>query len=193
MENGKFWPEPLIQFNPSFESGESVKSLCTKGILHPDIEKIFKNYELYKHQVEAIKKGDKGLDFIVTSGTGSGKSLIFLGTIFNYLLKNKLNSGIKAVIVYPMNALINSQLEEITKHKNIFEQETGKEFPITFAQYTGQEDANKRESVKAKLPDIILTNYMMLELILTRSKEDTIRNSIYENLKYLVFDELHTL
>jgi ATP-dependent helicase YprA (DUF1998 family) len=75
INKGKFWPEPLIQFNPSFEQGESAQSLCDKGILHPDLSKIFKNYDLFKHQVEAIKKGCKGLDFIVTSGTGSGKSL----------------------------------------------------------------------------------------------------------------------
>jgi ATP-dependent helicase YprA (DUF1998 family) len=81
INQGKFWPEPLIQFNPSFEQGESAQSLCDKGILHPDIANIFKNYDLFKHQVEAIKKGIEGLDFVVTSGTGSGKSLTFLGTV----------------------------------------------------------------------------------------------------------------
>ena len=68
INQGKFWPEPLIQFNPSFEQGESAQYLCDKGILHPDLSKIFKNYDLFKHQVEAIKKGCKGLDFVVTSG-----------------------------------------------------------------------------------------------------------------------------
>ncbi|MBW2742323.1 MAG: DEAD/DEAH box helicase [Deltaproteobacteria bacterium] len=192
INQGKFWPEPLIQFNPSFEQGESAQSLCDKGILHPDLSKIFKNYDLFKHQVEAIKKGCKGLDFVVTSGTGSGKSLTFLGTIFDYLLKNKTDAGIKAVIVYPMNALINSQFEEIKKYRDSYKNTTGKDFPITFAKYTGQEDEEERKKIKSELPDIILTNYMMLELILTRSKEDIIRNSIFDNLKYLVFDELHT-
>ena len=51
INQGKFWPEPLIQFNPSFEQGESAQSLCDKGILHPDLSKIFKNYDLFKHQV----------------------------------------------------------------------------------------------------------------------------------------------
>lgn len=192
INQGKFWPEPLIQFNPSYEPGESAQSLCDQGILHPDISIIFKNYDLFKHQAEAIKKGVEGLDFVVTSGTGSGKSLTFLGTIFDYLLQKKIGKGIKAVIVYPMNALINSQFEEITKFKDRYEIETGKDFPISFAQYTGQEGADKRKHVKEELPDIILTNYMMLELILTRSREDIIRSSIFDNLKYLVFDELHT-
>lgn len=101
INQGKFWPEPLIQFNPSFEPGESAQSLCDQGILHPDISIIFKNYDLFKHQAEAIKKGVEGLDFVVTSGTGSGKSLTFLGTIFDYLLqkkygkKNKSKSALK--------------------------------------------------------------------------------------------------
>ena len=129
---------------------------------------------------------------MVTSGTGSGKSLIFLGTIFDYLFRNKIDKGIKAVIVYPMNALINSQGEEIDKYRDNYKKTTGKDFPISYAKYTGQEDAAERERIKTELPDILLTNYMMLELILTRSREDIIRNSIFENLKFLVFDELHT-
>ena len=51
INKGKFWPEPLIQFNLSFEQGESAQSLCDKGILHPDLSKIFKNYDLFKHRV----------------------------------------------------------------------------------------------------------------------------------------------
>jgi superfamily II DNA/RNA helicase len=192
ISKGKFWPEPLIQFNPSFEQGESIQSLCDQQVFHRDIANIFQGYELYRHQVEAIKKGIGGDDFVVMSGTGSGKSLTYLGTIFDYLLKTKAGPGIKAVIVYPMNALINSQHEAIDTYKKNYENSTGENFPITFAKYTGQEDAEERERIKKELPDIILTNYMMAELILTRSREDIIRNSIFENLKYLVFDELHT-
>jgi len=192
INQGKFWPEPLIQFNPSFEIGETAEALCRKGILHADLAHIFKNYDLFRHQVEAITKGSEGQDFVVTSGTGSGKSLTFLGTIFDYLLGNRSGPGIKAVIVYPMNALINSQFEEITRYRVAYKAETGKDFPISFARYTGQEGADERKRVKEELPDIILTNYMMLELILTRSREDIIRNSIFDNLRYLVFDELHT-
>jgi len=192
MNKGKFWPEPLIQFNPSFKLGESVQSLCDKGTIHPELSYIFKGFSLFQHQVEAINKGASGYDYVVTSGTGSGKSLIFLATIFDHLLKNKKNKGIHAVIVYPMNALINSQTEEIRKFEANYNKVTGKQFPFKYAQYTGQEGQDVREQVKKDLPDIILTNYMMLELILTRSQENIIRNSIYENLQYLVFDELHT-
>lgn len=192
INEGKFWPEPLIQFNPSFEPGESIQALIDENILHPELASIFKGFDLFKHQSEALIKGSKGSDFVVTSGTGSGKSLTFIGTIFNYLLSNKTSDGVKAVIVYPMNALINSQTEEIDKYKEIYEKGTGKDFPFSFGQYTGQESEDKREKIKNQMPDIILTNYMMMELILTRSKEHEIRKSIFKNLKFLVFDELHT-
>ncbi|MCR5862342.1 DEAD/DEAH box helicase [Flavobacterium sp. J372] len=92
------------------------------------------------------------------------------------------------MLVYPMNALINSQYEEIKKYAENY----GADFPITFAQYTGQESGDLREKIKTNQPDIILTNYMMLELIMTRQSENWLRNSIKENLKYVVYDELHT-
>ena len=88
MAGGKFWPEPLLQFNPAFELGDSVQDLCSEGILHPAIQDIFSGFSLFKHQVEAIRIGSQGKDFVVTSGTGSGKSLTFLGTVFNHLLNN---------------------------------------------------------------------------------------------------------
>lgn len=192
MAGGKFWPEPLLQFNPAFEPGASIQELCKAGTLHKDIEKIFTGFSLFRHQVEAISLGSKNQDFVVTSGTGSGKSLTFLGTIFNHLLKNGSGQGIQAVIVYPMNALINSQTKEIGKYRDNYKKVTGSEFPISFEQYTGQEAQEVRDRVRDNPPDIILTNYMMLELILTRSKEHTIANAIYNNLRFLVFDELHT-
>jgi ATP-dependent helicase YprA (DUF1998 family) len=77
-----------------------------------------------------------------------------------------------------MNALINSQFKGIKEYRDSYTNTTGKDFPITFAKYTGQEDEEERKRIKNELPDIILINYMMLELILTRSKEDIIRNSI---------------
>ena len=191
ISSGKLWPQPLIQFNPSYKSGRSIDEMVGKGILHKDLNQIFKGYNLYEHQVEAITLGSNDRNFVVTSGTGSGKSLTYLGTIFNHLLNSKKAKGIKAIIIYPMNALINSQFEEITKYKDAFEK-SGSDFPITYAQYTGQEDEDRRKVIREELPDIILTNYMMLELILTRLSEEGMRNSIYQSLKYVVFDELHT-
>jgi ATP-dependent helicase YprA (DUF1998 family) len=137
LNQGKLWPEPLLQFNPSFEMYGSLEKLAQAGDIHTDIRDIFKGYSLYKHQVDAIRLGTSGRDFIVTSGTGSGKSLTYIGSIFHYLLSNPQAKGVTAVVVYPMNALINSQFEEFTRYKGNYEKTTGKTFPISFGQYTG--------------------------------------------------------
>ena len=188
---GKLWPEPLLQFNPAFRMAGNVADLAANGTVHSKVADIFTGYSLYQHQLEAIKLGSEGKDFVVTSGTGSGKSLTYIGTIFSHLLNNPSSSGVVAVVVYPMNALINSQTEEFTRYQQNYAA-TGQDFPITFGQYTGQEDESKREVMRKSPPQILLTNYMMLELLLTRIQERTIRDAIYENLRYLVFDELHT-
>lgn len=192
LARGKLWAEPLLQFNPSFETAGSIDTLAKAGAIHPDMPKIFKGYSLYSHQIAAIELGLAGKDFVVTSGTGSGKSLTYIGTIFNKLLTESSTPGVNAVIVYPMNALINSQFEEFSRYKKNYEDATGRAFPIVFGQYTGQESEEQRSKMRDNPPQVLLTNYMMLELLLTRVRERPIRNAIYDNLKYLVFDELHT-
>ncbi len=220
LNNKKLWPDPLVQFNPTFEKGRTIQSLVDSGLLHRELQDIFNGYELYKHQEEAITLGATGKEFIVTSGTGSGKSLTYIATIFNHILRSteSLDGKTQAVIVYPMNALINSQHEEFRKYernylkrklppgtfleegeKSLTEQIkelkeiTGDIFPVRYGQYTGQEDEETREKMRNNPPHILMTNYMMLELILTRGGRDMdIRNNILGNLRFLVFDELHT-
>src|SRR5690606_35398340 len=115
-----------------------------------------------------------------------------MGTIFDDLLKNPDTKGVKAVVVYPLNALINSQTEEFNKYRDNYQKATGKDFPISYGQYTGQEREDRREQLRKNPPQILLTNFMMLELLLTRSAERSIRDAIFEKLKFLVFDVLHT-
>lgn len=192
LETGKLWPEPLIQFNPSFDKQGSVDALVADGTLHPEVGKVFSGFSLYAHQIEAMRLGSRPESFVVTSGTGSGKSLTYLGTVFNHLFQTGPGSGVRAILVYPMNALINSQVEELKKLAEGYEKETGKPFPITYAAYTGQTKREARTQILENPPDILLTNYMMLELLLTRHGEQGIRDSIYASLRFLVFDELHT-
>jgi len=219
IQNKKLWPDPLVQFNPTYEKGSALKKLTHEKVLHTGLNDIFIGYELYKHQEEAIRIGAEGKEFIVTSGTGSGKSLTYMATIFSHILNNQdsVRGKTIAVIVYPMNALINSQNEEIKKYESNFlksslggvrydeqnktfdeqikelKEIVGDKFPIKYAQYTGQEDEETREAIRKNPPHVLLTNYMMLELIMTRGGKDVeIRNTILESIKYLVFDELHT-
>lgn len=189
------WPKALIQFNPNFAKGIGVKEMIAKGFpIHPDLEKFFAT-SFYQHQQDAIELGCQDREFIVTSGTGSGKSRTFMATIFNYILLHQTACKDKtvAIIVYPMNALINSQSEELSRYKTAFEEQTGRDCPFTFGKYTGQEKDEARTKMQQTPPNIILTNYMMLELLMTRAgKEESLRKCFLENLHFLVFDELHT-
>jgi len=115
LDKGKLWPKPLLQFNPAFEMSGSVSDVVRSGVLHASCENIFKGYSLYKHQLDAITLGSAGRDFVVTSGTGSGKSLTYIATVFDRLLKQPSLEGVTAIIVYPMNALINSQSNELDR------------------------------------------------------------------------------
>lgn len=195
LERGRLWPEPLLHFNPSFEEAGTISALVKKDHgLHQSLASAFKGYSIFRHQLDAMRLGVGGSDFVVTSGTGSGKSLTYIGTIFNHLFHHPGQAGVTAIVVYPMNALINSQTQEMTRYQENYKTATGKEFPIRFGQYTGQEDEATREEMRNNPPHILLTNYMMLELILTRAKqgEMELRKAVYDNLRFLVFDELHT-
>ncbi|EDY81038.1 DEAD/DEAH box helicase domain protein [Verrucomicrobiia bacterium DG1235] len=192
LGDGTLWPEPLVQFNPAYERALSVADLVKEKTLSSEMESVFHRYELYTHQVEAIRLGVQPKSFVVTSGTGSGKSLTYIGSILNSLFNEGTGNGIRAVLVYPMNALINSQEEELKKFKENYEKHSGRPFPIRFEAFTGQTKADLRKTIKESPPDILLTNYMMLELLLTRYEERQIKDSIAKNLKFLVFDELHT-
>lgn len=192
LDSGKLWPEPLIQFNPAYEKGASIKTLVQQDVLHAELEHVFAGFQLYWHQEQALRLGSKRTSFVVTSGTGSGKSLTYLGTVFHGLFSKGYGEGVKALIVYPMNALINSQMEELKKYSETYQKETGSALPITFNAYTGQTRNEVRQQIIASPPDILLTNYMMLELLLTRAGEEELRSSIFETLEFLAFDELHT-
>jgi superfamily II DNA/RNA helicase len=187
-ESGRFWPDPLIQINPRYKAGCRVADLVASGTLHPQCAELF-GVELYQHQEYAIELAAKGESFVVTTGTGSGKSLCFFIPIIDAVLKAKATDPkprTRAIVIYPMNALANSQQEELRKYLK-------GSSSITFARYTGQESTEERERIRANPPDILLTNFMMLELLMTRQEEldqAVIRNC--DGLQFLVLDELHT-
>lgn len=199
ISKGLLWPDPLIQLNPSFEQGNTVTELVKEGILHPDCDRIFRLKEthddygrallLHKHQEEAIRTAASGQSYILSTGTGSGKSLTYIIPIVNHILKNGRGKGIQAIIVYPMNALANSQEGELNKFVQ-YGFPAGEEL-ITFANYTGQADSEQRDKILNNPPDILLTNFVMLELIMTRAEERKLRDNA-RGLSFLVLDELHT-
>ena len=196
----KYWPEPLITINPRYEAGKNISELAAKGVIDPALKDIFalgrerNPITLHKHQQRSITKAQSGEDYIVTTGTGSGKSLCFFIPIIDQIVKaRRAGEGkrTRAIIIYPMNALANSQLEELTKF--VGEAGLGDDLRPTFARYTGQESEARRQEIAAQKPDIILTNFMMLELLMTR--QDEVDKAVIENatgLEFLVLDELHT-
>jgi len=145
FNRGDLWPEPLLQLNPAFAEAGEMKELVSAGLLHPDCEEIFTGYRLYRHQRDAMALGLAGKDFVVTSGTGSGKSLTYIGSIFNHLLSagSVIPPGVTAVLVYPLNALVNSQEEELRRYAENYQKARGEKFPIRFAKFTGQEGADR--------------------------------------------------
>lgn len=202
---GRFWPAPLIQLNPNFVAGGYIDDLVSNGTLDEQCAKIFrlkdagdtfgKRLRLHKHQADAIEIARHCKSYVLTTGTGSGKSLGYFIPIVDDVLRRKRSGdsckGITAIVVYPMNALCNSQLEELVKYLRLGYSE-GKE-PVTFARYTGQESNADRERIAKNPPDILLTNYVMLELIMTRFLEsDKAVRDHATGLRFLVLDELHT-
>lgn len=201
-QKGRYWPEPLIQINPNYKRVDSVQNLVKQGLLHPlcaDIFQVGKTdgkpapLHLYTHQLEAITAAKEDKSYVVTTGTGSGKSLSFFIPIVDQILRSKEKDPTprtRAIVIYPMNALANSQLEELNKFLHGY---AADKKPFTVERYTGQDETAERERIASNPPDILLTNFMMLELILTRyeSRDRRVVEHCH-GLEFLVLDELHT-
>jgi ATP-dependent helicase YprA (DUF1998 family) len=95
---GRYWPEPLIQINPNYRRSATVQQLAAKGDLHAACAELFKAKKpegtpvdlfLYAHQLEALAKASQNKSYVVTTGTGSGKSLSFFIPIVDRILKAK--------------------------------------------------------------------------------------------------------
>jgi hypothetical protein len=189
LDKGELWPDSLVQLNPSYKPGSYIGPLVEEGLLHPDCAKYFPDYvDKYPfryHQEQAFRVAHRQEPYVLTTGTGSGKSMTYVAPIIDDLLRNPQIQGVRAILVYPMNALINSQKQEFDK----FLREVGSTH-IRVEQYTGQENLTQKTNTQQNPPQIILTNYVMLELMLSRTHEDKLVGS--QDLKFLVLDELHT-
>ena len=153
---------------------------------------VFADWELRTHQVQSVHIARKRRSFVVTTGTGSGKSICFFLPIIDAVLRGRRADArrrTRAIVVYPMNALANSQVGELDAYfKDVVPQHR-----VTYRRYTGQEDQDERRRIADNPPDILLTNFMMLELLLTRQDElDQRVVANCEDLDFLVLDELHT-
>ncbi len=234
LRENEFVKGPFLEATPPFKTGVTIRELMDKGVLSAEFanNKNSINLErpLYIHQEEAIKKIiSKRKNVIVATGTGSGKTECFLYPVINELMlqkeRNKLTPGVRALLLYPMNALANDQINRL--------RELLKEYPyITFGRYTGEtiEDESKaiskyrqkkfeemsakklikdrdyydndlnplpnelisRETMRETPPNILLTNYAMLEYLLIRPLDTTFFDGdLAREWQFIVLDEAH--
>jgi ATP-dependent helicase YprA (DUF1998 family) len=164
----------------------------------------------YGHQAAAfarLSSADLGPDklrplpTLVTTGTGSGKTEAFLYPILDHVLRTRRDevAGMKALILYPMNALANDQAKRLADLLTTREELAG----ITAALYTGQEGPQRtrvsadglitdRAIIRDVAPDILLTNYKMLDQLLLRHDDAALWRQSAASLQYLVLDEFHS-
>ncbi|MFC1835755.1 DEAD/DEAH box helicase, partial [Thermodesulfobacteriota bacterium] len=161
-------------------------------------------FKPYLHQEQAFKRlsGTRPDSTIVATGTGSGKTECYLYPILNHCYQRRGEHGIKAVIIYPMNALATDQAERLAK---IISNNPKLKGHVTAGLFVGQKEKDPHRSMGAdyiitdketqrlKPPDILLTNYKMLDYLLIRPKDYPLwKLNNPETLQYLVVDELHT-
>lgn len=195
---GRFWPDAMLSINPRYLSGPTVDDLVASGDLDESTGRIFRfgstPLRFHRHQAQSIAKAKAGQSYVVTTGTGSGKSLCFFVPVVDAIVRARKSGqprGTRAIIVYPMNALANSQLKEIEKF--IDQSGLSDSLKPVVRRYTGQESQEERQRIANNPPDILLTNFMMAELLLTR--QDALDTRVIENassLEFIVLDELHT-
>lgn len=208
---------PYLEGAPPYRTGASVADLIDEGVLSPLLKNLSSvlppSRPLYAHQEDAIRRAHRKRNLIVATGTGSGKTESFLLPLLNNLLREReqgtLCPGVRAMLLYPMNALANDQVKRL--------RELFAPFPdITFGRYTGetketqQEALNlyqrqypgskplpneliSREQMRKTPPHILLTNYAMLEYLLVRPEDCTLFDGdTGQYWSNIVLDEAHT-
>lgn len=219
-EDGRFVKGPYVEVTPPFLSGKSIDTLISEGVLSSDMALLNQNdlpsdRFLYAHQEEAIRNlVSKNRNAVVATGTGSGKTECFLIPILNWLMREKeeegvITPGVRALLLYPMNALANDQVDRL---RSLL-----KDYPdITFGRYTGEtlhddikaieayrnnhpdrpilkNELLSRERMQATPPHILLTNYAMLEYLLLRPADNVFFDGAFaDHWRFIVLDEAHT-
>jgi DEAD/DEAH box helicase domain-containing protein len=222
------WVEGVF---PSLTDGDTLESLTTANVFHPTLRDhldqrcaVPRQRRLYTHQVEAIcagasRAGEERPALVVTAGTGAGKTESFLLPVLNDLFTDTTSrgEGIKCLILYPMNALVNDQVdrlyswlkgqdrvsifhftgETVESHNRIEDQRVHGFEPCrmkTRQEARGLERHDGRAirvhdgETRGPVPDIVITNYSMLEYMLCRPQDSVFFGN---NLRAVVLDEAH--
>jgi hypothetical protein len=214
---------PLVEISQPYKHDDEIKNikdLVTRGVLSPLFANLcsealpYEERKLYAHQVQAIQKAMVGKrNLVVSTGTGSGKTETFLIPILNHLLREEENGtlsqpGVRALLLYPMNALANDQMKRLRKV-------LGKYPQISFGRYVGETKKEKngaakdfernypqepnvpnelksREEMHETPPHILLTNYAMLEYLLLRPESSPLFDGgTGKYWHFIALDEAH--
>lgn len=205
IDQGLLWSETFVSLARPGRPGPKLASLTTL-LLERTLRLPWGFEELYEHQHRAIQRlaparAGGPRNTLILSGTGSGKTEAFLIPIIDACLRNP-GPGVKAVVIYPMNALANDQLKRLNRLLSDCQE-------VTFGRYTGDApetdagDAQRsprpadlpqnflwsRQAMRQTPPNILLTNYVQLEYVLLRGKDRELFR--FGPPRYVVVDEIH--
>ena len=191
-----FFHEPYISVKLPFRVAEHGNER---------FEAIHSDYSPYVHQNRAYERlvGEDPQSTLVATGTGSGKTECFLYPILEYCYQHRSEKGIKALIIYPMNALASDQAirtaTEIYKSPELRGNVTAGMFVggISAADTKGMSKdmvITDHDTLLQNPPDILMTNYKMLDYLLVQPKNATLwaLNDNPDTLRFVIVDELHT-
>lgn len=185
--------EPFFSAHTPFEKGKPWEQFGLDDRLAKALRSRAGGNDSYLHQSLAIEHliSTSDVPLVVSTGTGSGKTEAFLAPILNAAIEDaittKNRAGMIAILLYPMNALANDQLERIRWYLR----ESGWDGTIRVEQYNRGTSQEEREAMRQNPPHILLTNYQMLEYLLVRPAD---REALFQNhrMRYVVLDEVHT-
>lgn len=216
LESEGLFRGPYVDLNLPFRRGKNLIELVAEGVVCKSFLKLGNiNFDrpLYSHQEESIRHIGAGRSAIITTGTGSGKTESFLFPILNDLMRDVENGnrevGIRAIFLYPMNALVNDQIDRVrailSRFPDItygfFTGETPDAVTAKYRQKYGEEnnvvipdnEFLSRKEIRENPPHLLFTNYSMLEYLLIRPNDYSIfESSRLNNWKYVVLDEAHS-
>lgn len=221
-EGASFLADPVFEAIFDWESGDATMTdLAAEGLLHRDLveamatpsgdaalrEYVFpEDRRPFIHQQAAWRQlgGTEARSVLVTSGTGSGKTECFLVPILDHLARERRAqgrlTGVRALFLYPLNALINSQRDRLRAwcapfggdvRFCLYKGDTPETVPA-HEQKKAAEEVLDRRSLRKDPPSILVTNSTMLEYLLVRTDDQPIVEQSRGRLRWIVLDEAHT-
>ncbi|MFJ5486145.1 DEAD/DEAH box helicase [Hansschlegelia beijingensis] len=218
--DGALMQEPLIEGAHPFVTDEKTMAELAGSLLNPSLiaaldslppdhdYRFPKTRKPFRHQTEAWRAllAPDPRSVLVTSGTGSGKTECFLLPILSDLARQAAAAyepltGVQAIMLYPLNALIESQRERLSAWTQPF---GGR---VRYCLYNGDLPKQVKQSVRIASPErlvdrvqlrkdpppILVTNVTMLEYMLVRAEDQPIIDASRGRLKWIVLDEAHSL